>query len=53
LCGNKEFVEIIVQTCLGDWICLYDYWLWIVGVNCEVLEFLVKNECDDENLIIW
>jgi len=23
------------------------------GLNSEVLEFLVKNECDDENLMIW
>jgi len=22
------------------------------GFNCEVLEFLVKIECDDENLMI-
>ena len=44
---------------LDDWVCLYIDGLWIIGVDCEVWlelwswEFLVKNEYDDGNLMIW
>jgi len=54
---NDEFMIYVIWMLLGTccWWESMNLMMIIVkfGLNCDVLMFLVKNECGEENLLIW